>query len=663
MDLEKEKALAKERIKYFKILPSKIVEENGEGKKLRNYDIEPGAIIELRPGEIESNLMKLGGMRDSFSKVFLKNRKDWDYRKPFNFYEWIEMQEPITFEEEGKCELYYEHGNKVLIGPWIKTKIIQLFASRKTFWDNKSTIVHDCKLLEYLVKKGCLKIIGTDIDGISVHNEQEIFDIITEKCSLKEAEDREVYDILHNSDFFRNAKIISATEELYQADYDEELLLPFYKGETWDISKNRELLLGMINQPFYEMLVRNAREIQGPEKDCLFEEEFENRIKVLKSKFSDTAYYQAIDDAIATEKILDLKKKGYNIKFDEYNPEHYYASGNIKYFSCFYDYYEEREQKSIVNQLADELTCLEEKRIFPEDSYLGRAYYQMKEQGNDEDIDGVIVQSCENNLDNFYPDGSVKYFWIDYYGEMKDFQKREKVLQVADELPVSMALELKKADELAEYYDKIHEKEEDEIKQFMRISSFLKRYQKAIKKMKDSEIPDEREFAKKFLEENKQHVRQKRLNDDKRVKKLTMDEMINEVHNIANSYHKCKEELGEELYFKFCRNEIDLDDVIQILSDVILTEDEAKCVAIAWPLTKNVERLVDNEIVTSAEVREIFPELCEENHINQNVAELVAQFHNSYQQKLKIQKMEKRREKTERFKDTKMEVDEVEIEV
>lgn len=237
MELEREIAIAKEKIKYFKILPSKIVDENGEEAKLRNYDLEPGAIIELRPGQIEEELIKFGGIHDSFSEIFLRNRKDWDYRKPFNFYKWIEMQKPITFEEDGKCELYYQHGDKVLIGPWIKAKIIQLFASRKKFWDNKVAIVQDCKLLEYLAKKGCLKIMGTDINGISVHNEQEIFDIITEKCSLKEGEDGEVYDILHNSDFFRNAKIISATQELYQSDYDEELLLPFHEGEIWDISK------------------------------------------------------------------------------------------------------------------------------------------------------------------------------------------------------------------------------------------------------------------------------------------------------------------------------------------------------------------------------------------------------------------------------------------
>lgn len=264
---EKEKTLAKEKIKYFKILPSKIVDENGEESKLRNYEYgyEPGTIIELTAGDLERELLPLD-RRDAFSRIFSNNIQNWDYRKPFNFYEWIQMQKPITFSRKGMCELSYEIGDKILIGPWIKAKIIQLFAGRKAFWDNKLAIVQDCELLEYLAGKGCLKNIETDTNGISVHNEQEILDIIMKKCSFEKMEDGEVYTFLHNSKFFQNTKIISATQELYRADYDEELGIPFYQGETWDIAKNRELLLGILNQSFYEMLIRNAKEIRGRRK-------------------------------------------------------------------------------------------------------------------------------------------------------------------------------------------------------------------------------------------------------------------------------------------------------------------------------------------------------------------------------------------------------------
>lgn len=262
---EKEKLLAKEKIKYFKILPSKIVDENGEGSKLRNYDYEPGAIIELRTGQLERELLSLESLHDSFSKIFLGNMQNWDYRKPFNFYEWIQMQKPITFSEEGMCGLLYEIGDKILIGPWIKAKIIQLFASRKMPWDNRGAIGNNCKLLTYLVKNGFLKNIDAEITEISVHNEQEIIDTIMKSC-FKEMEDKEIYPFLYQDDFFRKAKVISATQELYQADYDEELGIPFYQGETWDIAKNRELLLGILNQSFYEILIRNAKEIRGRRK-------------------------------------------------------------------------------------------------------------------------------------------------------------------------------------------------------------------------------------------------------------------------------------------------------------------------------------------------------------------------------------------------------------
>lgn len=398
----------------------------------------------------------------------------------------------------------------------------------------------------------------------------------------------------------------------------------------------------------------------GDEKNRLFEEEFRNRIKILKDRLSDVVYYEAIDDDFATEKIKELQRAGYNISFDKYNPEHSYSNGNIKYFSCSYNYYEKREQREVINQLANELTDLEAKTIFPEEFYRGRAYYKMKEQENSVDDYGLNMQSCEWNSKNFYSDGRVKYFWIDYFGTMKDFQKRERVLQFADELPASMAIELKKADELAEYRHKLRQKEEEQIKKFMKSSNFSKKYQKAIKKMQNGEEIDEREFARKQIDENKQHLRQKRLNSESRVRKLSVDEMIAEMDDKAENWYEYKDKANKELSFKLYDREIDLDDVIQLLNDVILTEDEAKCIATAWPLMQRVGCITD-EIMTGEQVKELFPEFHEETEINKKAAELVAKSFNAYTKRQKEQKQNLYTEKAKKLKRMRSEKDEVEL--
>lgn len=396
----------------------------------------------------------------------------------------------------------------------------------------------------------------------------------------------------------------------------------------------------------------------GDEKNRLFEEEFRNRIKILKDRLSDVVYYEAIDDDFATEKIKELQRAGYNISFDKYNPEHSYSNGNMKYFSCSYNYYEKREQRDVINQLANELTDLEAKTIFSEEFYRGRAYYKMKEQENSVDDYGLNMQSCEWNSKNFYSDGRVKYFWIDYFGTMKDFQKRERILQFADELPASMAIELKKADELAEYQHKIHEKEEEQIKKFMKSSHFSKKYQKAVSKMQNGEEIDEREFARKQIDENKQHLRQKRLNSESRVRKLSVDEMIAEMDNMAKNYSKYKDRI-KDAFSKLYHREIDSDDVIQLLNDVILTEDEAKCIATAWPLMQRVGCITD-EIMTGKQVQDLFPELYEETEVNKKAAELVTKSFNVYTKCQKEQKQNSYTEKTKKLKRMRSEKDEVE---
>lgn len=371
MYAENEKEIAKAKIKYFRILPPKTVDENGKSVKAREQDYNPGAILELRPGDIEKRLIP-----------FLNNMQYWDYQKPFDYSEWLKMQKPITFTEDGQYELKYNGGDKILIGNWIKYKILELFAKRKAPWDNRGQIINNCTLLLELIKNGFIKSRNFPTENLSMYSEEEIIDFIKKNCCFKGAEDAQIYPLIYDDEnFFSKARIFSGTQELYSCKYNEELYVPYRKNETWNLNENLELLLGMMNQSFYEMLIQNAEEIQGSKKDWLFEEEYKNRIKILRNRFyNDRIYYQAIDDNMATEKILELRKLGYNISFDPYNINDSYPNGNIKYFSVEFHGNEWIKKKSTIEQFADELTDEEARKIFPEDFYLGRAYYQVRER-------------------------------------------------------------------------------------------------------------------------------------------------------------------------------------------------------------------------------------------------------------------------------------------
>lgn len=384
-ELEREKS----RIKYFKILPSMIINENGDGTTLRKYPYKPGMIIELRPGEIERKLLPVkNGMYYDSLKIFFRNLQLWNYKKTFDFSEWIRMQQPFTFEESGKSELQYESGDRILVGNWIKSKMLQLFVQRRTPWNNMVEIIKNCSTLMALIKSGVVRTIKNSNNNVSKfpYSEDQIIEHILKKFCFGESEDKEIYPFLYCENIFARAKIFSGTQELYKASFKEGLIIPYQKGETWDITESRELLLGMIDQAFYELLVLHSAEIQAPEKDRMFEDEFRNRIKILRApdRHIDKIYYQALDDDIATDKILELQRQGYHISFDEYDSNSRYPNGHIRYFTYSFSRYANSEdvqkQMESIEPYAEQLTNVEAKKAFPEDFYFGRAYYQVKER-------------------------------------------------------------------------------------------------------------------------------------------------------------------------------------------------------------------------------------------------------------------------------------------
>lgn len=663
MDLESEE-IAKAKIKYFRIKQPKIIDSKDEETRMREYDYSPEMIIEFRPGQIEEKLIP-PNYYDEISDIFSKNIKYWDYRKPFDFEEWLESQEPITFSEKNMIEISYKSGDRILIGTWIKSKILELFSNRTAPWDNREEITRNCRLLLDLEENYFIKNIKENKKSVSKHSREEIIDYIKEKWLFKGMEDKKIYHILYNLEFFEESKILSGTQELYKVNFDERLYIPCKENETWDIRENRELLLGVMNQAFYELLIRNAKEIQGIEKDYLLEEEFKNRIKILED-ISSEPYYQLIDDSIANDRLLELKKLGYNITFDPYNPNHLYPSGNIKYFKYMSNqimasWEEQKKERENIQEIADKLTIQEARKIFTEDFYHGRAYYQVKEQSKGREI-RRSGEYCEANKNNFYPDGSVKYFWVDYQGHMSDFEDRRKILEFADELPREVAIELKKADELAEYQEKERKENEERVKSVIKSSKFSKKYQKAIRDAKEGEVPDKLEFAMNLLEQNQKYIRQKKLSSEKRTRKITIEDMVQEIANITENRFEIKEQISEDLYMRIFTNKINFDDVIELLSDIIITEDEAKCVATIWQILKSIEDAdLTEDIITEGKVKNLFPRLYEETDINKKSAKIIAEIYNSQIESLKEKRAEEHDKKVKKIKSMRKQVESIEL--
>lgn len=362
-------------------------------------------------------------------------------------------------------------------------------------------------------------------------------------------------------------------------------------------------------------------------------------------------YYQAIDDEISTMKILELQQAGYNISFDPYNINNSYPNGNIKYFSYGLEWTGDEKRKETIAQFADELTVAEARKIFPEDFYFGRAYYQVKDEVSSETLYARNGKYCKYNKDNFYPNGNIKYFWVDYYGSMSDFEHRARILEFADELPTSIAIELMRADELAEYHHSLAQSDKDKIRNFMESPYFSKRYQKAIRRTESGKIPNEEEFARAQLEESEKHLIQKRLNSATRTRKITIYEMIEEIDNIAKNWYEIDDKIGKEVLWRLHAHKISFDDVILLLSDVILTEDEAKCIAGSWALLKRIKgKEIQGEFITDEQVRDLFPELYEEKKVNKKSAEIVAKLYNSHIEGLKQQRAEQHKQKIEKLK-------------
>ena len=372
------------------------------------------------------------------------------------------------------------------------------------------------------------------------------------------------------------------------------LRLPFMEGEILDWARNRELLLSVLNQEFYRKIIRDSREVLAPEKDILFREEFSNKIKVFGRELEGLKdYYQAFDDTGVTQKINQLKKEG-TIKI---NIKDSYPNGNIRYFSCPLG-------ERTIKQLADELTITEARRVFPEDFYYERAYYQVKIEHQEEFLEWSqthknLMHTCSCNSNNFYENGGVRYFWVDYYGNQNDFERRQCALELAEEVPKEKAKQLQREDKLAIYKEGLTQREQ----QMGTISP---------------------------------EIRQKRLHTDKRTRELSVEQMIEEVNRLINN-HKGKKRKD----ICYGKKPLTLDDVILLLIDVKLTEEDAQCVATVWTLLKRIdEQDIADDSITPDQVIELFPELWDQSEVSYKAARIIAKRFNDWiiKQKERIQK-------------------------
>ena len=558
-------------IKYFQVYPPL---NNEQSVSLKN-GWQPGDIIEYRPGQLEKRLIV---PERGFNRYLAQLRRDirhWDYGNSFDFKKWLSMQEDITFTKHGYCEFSYRIGDRIIVGPWIKSKMLQMLKNPYQ-WNSDSKLYINC---QYLLR---LK------EDSSIHEEHPISSETTGVISEEfmpsvNAQNRYYFDV------FRDLNLFSNSADVYENYGIMMLTIPFDEGETWGLSNNWELVLSVINQALYRQIFLESKEITGREKTILLNEEFANRIKVYGRESTDKKdYYQAIDDSGATQQLKRLKEEW----MITLTIKDYYPNGNIRYFSC--------RMGDRVSQFADELTSAEARRIFPEDFYYERAYYQVREECQEDFLEWsqnhqTRMHQCECNPNNFYGNGGVKYFWVDYYGNPSDFYKRKQVLEFADEMPTEIAIQLKKADDLAKYQE-----------------------QAKLKETKEVEVPPT--------------TRQRRLNSKIRTQELTLEQMVTEINGrIKKSKERWDYESG--------RKELKLDDVILLLRDIMLTEDDARCVTISWNLLQKMDQQdITDDFVTPDQVKELFPALWDESDVSLQAAKIVSIKYNN----IAKERMEKR---------------------
>ena len=265
--------------------------------------------------------------------------------KPFNLYEYLCMQEPITFKEDGVLSFIYDCGEFAYINNWMRQKMNSDRPSKR------------------LLSKG----------NITEENDRELNLIHDEEIS--NINDLPLLDGAEIKQFPQKFKNIFKFKNPIQFE------LEYNKGETWSLM-NISVFLAVFNQDFIRLLA-NSTEILDQEKARIFVEEYKDNIPKLTRR-----YYKV--------------KNGIKVK----NISQVVSETSIEHFN--------RNFSSLVVR-----------------------------------SNTTNVSTCNLNRDNFYLDGCVKYFYVNYRDNLGDGIAENEISKIAYRVPYQEALEIEQKNSIA----------------------------------------------------------------------------------------------------------------------------------------------------------------------------------------------------------------------
>lgn len=323
------------------------------------YFIKKGNII-----KIPNSVLFYKLFNNNFYSRVKKNLKDFTLipyptDKPFDLFEFLQIQNPLIFDRTYKLNLIFEYGEYCLIDEWFKEKL------------------EDSTLTKFI--NGTSSIRENNIYELNALYDEEFLYVAGKEKILLGDNLNNMLDLVKKP-LFNGFKSNGQTVRL---------AVPYYEGEKWYLT-NISIALALLNQDFVKLLL-NSTEILGKEKENIFYNEYKDNlqnsnIRYYKIKNNVKVHdYRKLFAEHLDENIVDgyeyyLVNSLGKILFCEHNENNFNQDGSIKiiavkYFNCCTNTLVEKE----IFKIADRLEYKEAVKKYEED-LKAQAYFEKQKE-------------------------------------------------------------------------------------------------------------------------------------------------------------------------------------------------------------------------------------------------------------------------------------------
>lgn len=302
-------------------------------------ELKENDIIKLSKRDLAERLFSSNYYNRIIENIYPHNVVEYPLDKPFDLFEYIKMQQPITFKWNGVLSFIYEYGEYAYINSWMNQKMNSSKNSKRI------SAYRDCGT----IKEENERILNLIRDEEIVNIKKDLV-ISTEQLSQK----------------FQNKTFKFKTDTKFELEYS--------KDETWSLVDS-SIFMAVFNQDFIRLLA-NSTEILGQEKERIFLEEYKDNIPNL------TRRYYRVKEGITINEIYEI-----------------IGDLSLEHFNSGFD------------------------------SLIVR-------------INAEMVSTCKLNKDNFNSNGSIKYFYVDYFDSFNDRIAEKEILKIAVRVSQKEALEI-----------------------------------------------------------------------------------------------------------------------------------------------------------------------------------------------------------------------------